>query len=159
MFQEGSDKAEIEGVRSENLTGAYCNSLRMFYEGATDRKGKCLVPPSQRITLAFSISQGQISMGKLWRRASLTFGSEKEQSMQEQIRVRLKELKRQLETGQAELQKVEMQRTYLRETMLRIEGAIHALEELLAERQPTGQNGPASRENQLATNQAEKPNP
>jgi chaperonin cofactor prefoldin len=53
--------------------------------------------------------------------------------MREQIQARLEELKKELETGQAELQKVEMQRTYLQETMLRISGAIQALEELLTD--------------------------
>ena len=62
--------------------------------------------------------------------------------MREQIQARLEELKKELETGQAELQKVEMQRTYLRETVLRIDGAVQVLEELLA-RQPQGQqSGP-----------------
>jgi hypothetical protein len=36
---------------------------------------------------------------------------------------------------------VEAQRAYLRETMLRIEGAMHALGELLAEEGSTEQNG------------------
>jgi hypothetical protein len=53
--------------------------------------------------------------------------------MREQMRARLEELKKELETGQAELQKVEAQRTYLHETMLRISGAMQALEELLAQ--------------------------
>jgi predicted nuclease with TOPRIM domain len=61
--------------------------------------------------------------------------------MQEQVQARLQELKKELEAGQAELQKVESQRTYLRETMLRISGAVQALEELLAQRQPAEQNG------------------
>ena len=52
--------------------------------------------------------------------------------MREQIQARLEELKKERETGQAELQKVEMQRTYLRETVLRIDGAVQVLEELLA---------------------------
>ena len=66
--------------------------------------------------------------------------------MREQMQARLEELKKELETGQAELQKVEMQRTYLRETVLRIDGAIQVLEELLT-RQPQGQqNGPDHRE-------------
>jgi hypothetical protein len=42
--------------------------------------------------------------------------------MREEIQARLEELKKELETGQAELQKVEMQRTYLHETVLRIGG-------------------------------------
>jgi predicted nuclease with TOPRIM domain len=58
--------------------------------------------------------------------------------MREQIQARLEKLKKELEAGQAELQKVELQRTYLRETVLRIGGAVQVLEELLA-RQPQGQ--------------------
>ena len=49
------------------------------------------------------------------------------------IQARLEALKKELETGQAELQKVEMQRTYLRETVLRIDGAVQVLEELLTD--------------------------
>jgi len=59
------------------------------------------------------------------------------------MRARLEELKKDLEAGQAELQKVEAQRAYLRETMLRIEGAMHALGELLAEEGSPEQNGVA----------------
>lgn len=76
----------------------------------------------------------------------MTLAAEKGQTMQEHIQARLEDLTKELETGQAELQKVEMQRTYLRETMLRIEGAIHALRELLAEEGPAGQNGATSGE-------------
>jgi hypothetical protein len=53
--------------------------------------------------------------------------------MREQIQARLEALKKELETGQAELQKVELQRTYLHETVLRISGAVQVLEELLRE--------------------------
>jgi hypothetical protein len=58
--------------------------------------------------------------------------------MREEIQARLEELKKELETGQAELQKVEMQRTYLHETVLRISGAVQVLEELLGEGERTG---------------------
>jgi len=61
--------------------------------------------------------------------------------MREQIQARLEELKKELETGQAELQKVEMQRTYLRETVLRIGGAVQVLEELLTDRPPAKADG------------------
>jgi chaperonin cofactor prefoldin len=61
--------------------------------------------------------------------------------MREQIQARLEELKKELETGQAELQKVEMQRTYLRETVLRIGGAVQALEELLTDEPPAKTDG------------------
>jgi hypothetical protein len=62
--------------------------------------------------------------------------------MREEIQARLGELKKELEAGQAELQKVEMRQTYLRETVLRIDGAIQVLEELLT-RQPQGQHSEA----------------
>jgi ABC-type transporter Mla subunit MlaD len=55
----------------------------------------------------------------------------------EQMQARLEILKSGLEDGEAELTKVEKQRAYLGETMLRISGAIQVLEELLAAGQPT----------------------
>lgn len=60
--------------------------------------------------------------------------------MRNQIQARLNELKRQLEVGQTELQQVLVRENYLRETILRISGAIQVLEELLTEQQPTGQD-------------------
>ncbi len=71
--------------------------------------------------------------------------------MQEQIRARLEALKKELQTGQVELQKVEMQRTYLHETVLRISGAVQALEELLAEEQPAEHDGAVSHQERHAT--------
>ena len=64
--------------------------------------------------------------------------------MQEQIQNRLEMLKKELEKGQVELQKVESQRTYLHEMILRISGAIQILEELLAPEQTAKPNGVAS---------------
>jgi prefoldin subunit 5 len=61
--------------------------------------------------------------------------------MREQMQTRIEILRKELETGQAELEKVERQRTHLRETMLRISGAIQVLEELLVEGEPAGLNG------------------
>jgi hypothetical protein len=61
-------------------------------------------------------------------------------TIRKQIQARLEELKQELETGQAELQKVEMQRTYLHETVLRISGAVQVLEDLLREGQSGGRN-------------------
>jgi hypothetical protein len=51
--------------------------------------------------------------------------------MAERLQSRLDELRNELAKGQAELDKVERQRIYLRETMLRISGGIQILEELL----------------------------
>ena len=55
--------------------------------------------------------------------------------MREQLEARLKALKSELESGQAELAKVEEHRAYLRETLLRISGAVQVMEELLVEGQ------------------------
>ncbi len=55
--------------------------------------------------------------------------------MKERLRARLEELKREFETGQARLRELEAQESQLRQTMLRISGAIQVLEEALAEAQ------------------------
>jgi peroxiredoxin len=65
---------------------------------------------------------------------SLAYGEE--YMVREQMQARLETLKKEFETGQAELEKVEQQRVYLRETLLRIGGAMQVLEELLGEGQP-----------------------
>jgi predicted nuclease with TOPRIM domain len=73
--------------------------------------------------------------------------------MREQIQARLEQLKKELEAGQAQLQQVEMQRTYLHETVLRISGAVQVLEELLTDGLPANKPDEAEgpREHQLAT--------
>ncbi len=53
--------------------------------------------------------------------------------MREKLQARLEELKREFETGQARLRELERQEAQLRETMLRISGAIQVLEETLAQ--------------------------
>jgi hypothetical protein len=73
--------------------------------------------------------------------------------MRDQIQARLNELRRQSEAGQAELQQVLLRENYLRETLLRISGAIQVLEELLAE-QPTGHNETAPHHAEPFANQA-----
>jgi predicted nuclease with TOPRIM domain len=55
--------------------------------------------------------------------------------MQEQLKRRLEELKQEYEAGAARLRELETQGARLRETMLRISGAIQVLEETLAEAQ------------------------
>ncbi len=60
--------------------------------------------------------------------------------MREQLQTRRDELKRQFEAGQTELQQLQARENYLRETMLRISGAMQMLEELLAEARPTEEN-------------------
>jgi predicted nucleic acid-binding Zn-ribbon protein len=78
--------------------------------------------------------------------------------MREQMQTRLEALRKEFETGQAELEKIERQRTYLRETMLRISGAAQVLEELLEKGQPAQQNRAGTGEPQLASTQAEDAN-
>ena len=53
--------------------------------------------------------------------------------MEEQLRRRLEELKKEFETGQARLRELESEQAFLRETLLRISGAIQVLEETLAQ--------------------------
>ena len=52
--------------------------------------------------------------------------------MNEQIQARLEELRREFEMGQQRLNDLEGQAAQLRQTMLRISGAIQVLEEILA---------------------------
>lgn len=72
------------------------------------------------------------------RACVLTMG---EYIMHEQLQTRLGKLKKEFVTGQARLQEVERQQQYLRETMLRISGAIQVLEELLTDEQAIKQDG------------------
>jgi predicted nuclease with TOPRIM domain len=51
--------------------------------------------------------------------------------MQEQLHNRLEALKKEFETGQARLKELETEEAYVRETLLRISGAIQVLQELL----------------------------
>ena len=55
--------------------------------------------------------------------------------MLEELQSRLEVLKKEFATGQKRLQELEQQQAYLRETLLRISGAIQVLEELLAQGQ------------------------
>jgi len=78
--------------------------------------------------------------------------TDNEQASQDRIQTRLQMLRSELEKGQAELQRIESQRTYLHETILRISGAVQVLEELLTEH-PDRQNKAAPSEKQHATAQ------
>jgi hypothetical protein len=62
--------------------------------------------------------------------------------MREQIKARLNELKGEFEVGQTRLREAELEATRLRETLLRINGAILVLEELLSK--DTTAEGPTS---------------
>lgn len=59
--------------------------------------------------------------------------------MEDQLRRRLEELKKEFETGQARLRELETEQTYIRETLLRISGAIQVLEEALAQESKMGE--------------------
>ncbi len=58
--------------------------------------------------------------------------------MQEQIVARLDELKQEYSRGQTRLQELDIQQAALRETMLRISGAIQVLEEMLEQQSASG---------------------
>jgi predicted nuclease with TOPRIM domain len=60
----------------------------------------------------------------------------------EQLRARLAELRRELEVGERRLQQLEAEKAQLRDTLLRISGAVQVIEELLGEATaaPTGKN-------------------
>ena len=64
--------------------------------------------------------------------------------MREQAKLRLEELKKEFETGQSQLQELDRQQTRLRETLLRISGAIQILEEMLANENSQTQDHPAN---------------
>jgi hypothetical protein len=75
--------------------------------------------------------------------------------MEELARARLESLRKELDVGQVELQKLETQRAYLRETLLRIDGAMQVLEELLTKACPAGQNGAVASDTGLALDSTE----
>jgi predicted nuclease with TOPRIM domain len=68
---------------------------------------------------------------------------ERNWSVQEQLKRRLEGLKKEFETGQARLRELETEQTYVRETLLRISGAIQVLEETLADGRASGETAPA----------------
>ena len=51
--------------------------------------------------------------------------------MREQLQCRLEDLKREYEAGQTRLRELETETAYVRETMLRISGAIQVIQEML----------------------------
>ena len=64
--------------------------------------------------------------------------------MHEQIESRLEELRQEYVRGQTRLQEIDVQQAALRETLLRISGAIQVLEEMLAGRAEGGEEGDPS---------------
>jgi hypothetical protein len=89
----------------------------------------------------------------------LSVATEERQSARGQMQARLEALREELETGQAELRKLEEQRASLHALMLRsISGAAQVLEELLAEEQPAEHDGALSHQERHATAQAGEAN-
>jgi len=58
---------------------------------------------------------------------------------EEQIQERLDSLKKEFEAGQKRLGELEAEQAYVRETMLRISGAIQVLQELVQDPKPGSQ--------------------
>jgi len=75
--------------------------------------------------------------------------------MKEQLNLRLEALKQEFETGQARLLELDRQQVALRETLLRISGAIQVLSELLAEDQIEGRSDAQPLDNQAAASSAD----
>ena len=63
--------------------------------------------------------------------------------MRERVEARLQELRAEFDTGQARLRELELEETRLREVLLRISGAIQALQEVLDEPKAAPENGAA----------------
>ena len=59
----------------------------------------------------------------------------------EQLRARLAELQRELELGERRLQQLELEKVQVRDTLLRISGAMQLLQELLGESPAAGSGG------------------
>ena len=60
------------------------------------------------------------------------------------MEIKLQELRREFEQGQLQMNHLERRRIQLRDTMLRISGAIQVLEELLTQEQSEDQKGGVS---------------
>jgi predicted nuclease with TOPRIM domain len=63
--------------------------------------------------------------------------------MRDKLSHRIEQLKAEFQAGQAKLQELEIQQARLRETLLRISGAIQALEEMLQPEEGQAADGPA----------------
>jgi predicted nuclease with TOPRIM domain len=66
--------------------------------------------------------------------------------MKDQLQRRLEELKKEYETGQARLRELESEAAYVRETLLRISGAIQVIQEMLEPEQSQGDAAGRARE-------------
>ena len=62
--------------------------------------------------------------------------------MREQLEARLSELEQEFQIGELRLRDVDLQQARLRETLLRLSGAIQVLHELLASGDPSGDPRP-----------------
>jgi hypothetical protein len=80
----------------------------------------------------------QVSLSTLSPNAN----AENERFMRDKLTSRMQQLKTEFQTGQDKLQELDLQESRLRETLLRISGAIQVLEEMLQAAKPDEQLGP-----------------
>lgn len=132
MISKGDQEIAQAKALSYGLT--FPIALQKKYE--VSRKYEIFVTPVAYLLNEEGIVAEHVAVGY---DAIIDLMAEKKLTMQEQIQARIQLLRQEFKAGQAELEKVEQQRTYLRETMLRISGAIQVLEELSSEQNPSYQ--------------------
>ena len=80
-------------------------------------------------------------MTLLRKKDRIVHHAQNEEIMQQQIQSRIEVLKSEFETGQAKLRELEIQQSRIRETLLRISGAIQVLEEMLESNKTDEESG------------------
>lgn len=125
-------RADPEAARIKAAENNLTFPIVMQKKWEISRKYEIFVTPIAYLINERGIIAADVAVGN---DSILYLVSQKEQTMQEQIQARIDVLKQEFQTGQAELEKIERQRTYLHEAMWRISGAIQVLEELLTDGQ------------------------
>lgn len=123
MISRGSVDTNREQIDRHGLT--FSVGLQRQWEVSRDYA--MFATPIAYLINAEGVIEADVAVGV---EAILALAQRRSSTMYAQILARLDALKHELEVGQRELDKVERDRTTLRETLLRISGAIQVLEEL-----------------------------